>query len=214
MFQTLRLTIRQGSDVAALMMFFIITVSLFPFAVGPESAILSNIAAGVIWVTALLATMLSLGRLFQGDFEDGSLDLLVTSVHPLELIVLAKISAHWLVSSLPLILVAPVLAVALSLSLDGILILITVMIVGTPTLSLIGSIGAALTLGARHSSVLISILVLPLYIPVLIFGVSAIDATISDLTARPHLLILGAMLLAALPLAPWATAAALRQTLS
>ena len=210
----LRLALRQGSDVAVLVMFFVITVSLFPFAVGPEPGVLARIAAGVIWVTALLATMLSLERLFQSDFEDGSLDLLVMSAAPLELIVLAKVAAHWLVAGLPLIIAAPVLAVALRLPVDGFLVLVAVMVIGTPTLSLIGAVGAALTLGARRSGVLISLLVLPLYIPVLIFGVAAIDAGIAGFTARPHLLILGAMLLAALPLAPWAAATALRQALT
>ena len=210
----LRLALRQGSDVAVLVMFFVITVSLFPFAVGPEPGVLARIAAGVIWVTALLATMLSLERLFQSDFEDGSLDLLVMSAAPLELIVLAKVAAHWLVAGLPLIVAAPVLAVALRLPVDGFLVLVAVMVIGTPTLSLIGAVGAALTLGARRSGVLISLLVLPLYIPVLIFGVAAIDAGIAGFTARPHLLILGAMLLAALPLAPWAAATALRQALT
>ncbi len=199
---------------AVLVMFFVITVSLFPFAVGPEPGILARIAAGVIWVTALLATMLSLDRLFQSDFEDGSLDLLVTSSPPLELIVLAKVMAHWLVAGLPLIVAAPILAVALRLPADGFLVLFAVMAIGTPTLSLIGAVGAALTLGARRSGVLISLLVLPLYIPVLIFGVAAIDAGIAGIAARPHLLILGAMLVAALPLAPWAAATALRQTLT
>ncbi len=210
----LRLALRQGSDVAVLVMFFVITVSLFPFAVGPEPGVLARIAAGVIWVTALLATMLSLERLFQSDFEDGSLDLLVRSAAPLELIVLAKVAAHWLVAGLPLIIAAPVLAVALRLPVDGFLVLVAVMVIGTPTLSLIGAVGAALTLGARRSGVLISLLVLPLYIPILIFGVAAIDAGIAGFTARPHLLILGAMLLAALPLAPWAAATALRQALT
>lgn len=210
----LRLALRQGSDVAVLVMFFVITVSLFPFAVGPEPGTLSQIAAGVIWVTALLATMLSLDRLFQSDFEDGSLDLLVMSPLPLEFIVLAKVAAHWLVAGLPLIVAAPFLAVALRLPADGFLILIAVMAIGTPTLSLIGAIGAALTLGARRSGVLISLLVLPLFIPVLIFGIAAIDAGISGFAVRPHLLILGAMLIAALPLAPWAAASALRQSLT
>jgi heme exporter protein B len=210
----LRLALRQGSDVAVLVMFFVITVSLFPFAVGPEPVILARIAAGVIWVTALLATMLSLDRLFQSDFEDGSLDLLVMSSPPLEFIVLAKVAAHWLVAGLPLIVAAPFLAVALRLPADGFLILIAVMAIGTPTLSLIGAIGAALTLGARRGGVLVSLLVLPLFIPVLVFGVAAIDAGISGLAVRPHLLILGAMLIAALPLAPWAAATALRQALT
>lgn len=210
----LKLAMRQSSDVAVLVMFFVITVSLFPFAVGPEPGVLARIAAGVLWVIALLATMLSLDRLFQSDFDDGSLDLLVMSAPPLELIVLAKVAAHWLVAGLPLIVAAPILAVALRLPADGFLVLIAVMAIGTPTLSLIGAVGAALTLGARSSGVLISLLVLPLYIPVLIFGVAAIDAGIAGLVVRPHLLILGAMLIAALPLAPWAAATALRQALT
>lgn len=210
----LKLAMRQSSDVAVLVMFFVITVSLFPFAVGPEPGVLARIAAGVLWVTALLATMLSLDRLFQSDFDDGSLDLLVMSAPPLELIVLAKVAAHWLVAGLPLIVAAPILAVALRLPADGFLVLIAVMAIGTPTLSLIGAVGAALTLGTRRSGVLISLLVLPLYIPVLIFGVAAIDAGIAGLVVRPHLLILGAMLIAALPLAPWAAATALRQALT
>jgi len=210
----LKLAMRQGSDVAVLVMFFVITVSLFPFAVGPEPGVLTRIAAGVLWVTALLATILSLDRLFQSDFDDGSLDLLMMSAPPLELIILAKVAAHWLVAGLPLIIAAPILAIVLRLPADGFLVLIAAMAIGTPTLSLIGAVGAALTLGARRSGMLLSLLVLPLYIPVLIFGVAAIDAGIAGLAVRPHLLILGAMLVAALPLAPWAAATALRQALT
>lgn len=209
----LRLALRQGTDVAMVISFFVITVTLFPLGVGPEPNILARIAAGVVWVTALLAVMLSLERMFQSDYEDGSVDLLLLTPAPLELIVLAKITAHWLLTGFPLIVTAPVLAALMNMPGAGYGILVATMALATPTLSLIGAVGAALTLGARRGGVLISLLVLPLYIPVLIFAVAAVDAAITDLTTRPHLLILGAMLAAALPLAPWAAAAALRHSL-
>jgi len=209
----LRLALRQGTDVAMVISFFVITVTLFPLGVGPEPNILARIAAGVVWVTALLAVMLSLERMFQSDYEDGSVDLLLLTPAPLELVVLAKITAHWLLTGFPLIVTAPVLAALMNMPAAGYGILVATMALATPTLSLIGAVGAALTLGARRGGVLISLLVLPLYIPVLIFAVAAVDASITDLTTRPHLLILGAMLAAALPLAPWAAAAALRHSL-
>lgn len=209
----LRLALRQGTDVAMVISFFVITVTLFPLGVGPEPNILARIAAGVVWVTALLAVMLSLERMFQSDYEDGSVDLLLLTPAPLELVVLAKITAHWLLTGFPLIVTAPVLAALMNMPAAGYGVLVATMALATPTLSLIGAVGAALTLGARRGGVLISLLVLPLYIPVLIFAVAAVDAAITDLTSRPHLLILGAMLAAALPLAPWAAAAALRHSL-
>lgn len=209
----LRLALRQGTDVAMVISFFVITVTLFPLGVGPEPNILARIAAGVVWVTALLAVMLSLERMFQSDYEDGSVDLLLLTPAPLELVVLAKITAHWLLTGFPLIVTAPVLAALMNMPAAGYGVLVATMAMATPTLSLIGAVGAALTLGARRGGVLISLLVLPLYIPVLIFAVAAVDAAITDLTTRPHLLILGAMLAAALPLAPWAAAAALRHSL-
>lgn len=209
----LSLALRQGSDAAMVIAFFVITVTLFPLGVGPEPNVLARIAAGVVWVTALLATMLSLDRLFQSDYEDGSTDLLILAPVPLELVVLAKVLAHWMLTGLPLIITAPVLAALMNLPEGGYLVLILSMLLATPTLSLIGSVGAALALGARRGGVLISLLVLPLYIPVLIFAVGAVDASVTGLTPRPHLLILGAMLAAALPLAPWAAAAALRHSL-
>ena len=210
----LRISLRQGSDIVVVVMFFVITVALFPFGVGPEGNILARIAAGVVWVCAMLATLLSLDRMFLNDFEDGALEQLALAPLPLEAIVLAKAAAHWLVTGLPLILAAPVLATLLHMAPEGYLTLFLAMVLGTPTLSLIGAIGASLTLGARRAGVLVSVLVLPLYIPVLIFAVGAIDAASMSLTARPHLLILGAMLAGALPLAPWASAAAIRQALS
>jgi heme exporter protein B len=164
-------------------------------------------------VTALLAVMLSLERMFQSDYEDGSVDLLLLTPAPLELVVLAKVAAHWLLTGFPLIVTAPVLAALMNMPGEGYAVLIATMALATPTLSLIGAVGAALTLGARRGGVLISLLVLPLYIPVLIFAVAAVDAAITDLSTRPHMLILGAMLAAALPLAPWAAAAALRHGL-
>jgi len=207
----LRLAVRQGMDAFMAVTFFIIAGALFPLGIGPEPGVLARIAGGVIWVNALLAVLLSLDRLFQQDYEDGSLELLVLSPAPLEMTVLAKAAAHWLTTGLPLIAASPVLAILLNLPAEGYGVLLAAMLLGTPSLSLIGAVGAALSLGARRGGVLMSLLVLPLYIPVLIFGVAAVDAAILGLTVRPHLLFLGAILAAALPLAPWTAAAALRQ---
>jgi heme exporter protein B len=209
----LRLGLRHGADLAMVVSFFVLAAVLFPFGVGPEPNLLARIAAGVVWVTALLAAMLSLDRLFQADFEDGSLDQLALSPAPLAVIVLAKACAHWLTTGLPLIAVAPALGLMLHLDPAGFVPLMLAMLVGTPSLSLFGAIGAALTLGARRSGALVALLVLPLVLPVLIFGVGAVEAAVSGLGARPYLLILGALLAAALPLAPLAAAVALRQAL-
>ncbi len=209
----LRLALRQGSASSLVVTFFVLTVTLFPLGVGPELGILQRISSGVIWVAALLASMLSLDRLFQADFEDGSLDLLALSPLPLELTVVAKCCAHWLTTGLPLIVAAPILAVLLHMEAEGFVTLVAAMALGTPSLSLIGAIGAALTVGMRRGGVLLSLLVLPLYIPILIFGVGAVDAAIGGLTQEPHLLVLGAILLAAAALCPWAAAAALRLNL-
>ena len=209
----LSLALRHGRDTMTVLLFFVLTVILFPLGVGPEPVILARIASGVIWVTALLASMLSLERLFHHDYEDGSLDLLALSSVPLGAIVLVKCLAHWLTTGLPLIVVAPVLALLLNMDGAGFATLLASMALGTPVLTLIGAIGAALTLGARRGGVLLSLLVLPLYIPVLIFGVGAVDAAIFGLGARPHLMILAGLFLAALALSPWPTAAALRQAL-
>ena len=209
----LKLAFRQGMDSVMVVMFFVLAVVLFPFGVGPEPNILARIAAGVIWVAALLASMLSLERLFQIDYEDGSLELLYLSPLPMEIVVLAKVTAHWLTTALPLIAAAPILAVFMQLYTDGFGILLLALFLGTPSLSLIGAVGAALILGSRRGGVLLSLLILPLYIPILIFGVSAVDAAIADLTYRPQLLILGGMGVAALAMCPFATAAALRQAL-
>jgi heme exporter protein B len=209
----LRLAFRQGGDAAMVVGFFVLTVILFPFGVGPEPELLSRIAAGILWVTALLAALLSLERLFQADWEDGSLEALALMPLSLEAQVLAKCLAHWLVTGLPLAIMAPLLGLLLQLDSAGYPVLVASLLLGTPTLSLIGAVGASLSLGARRGGVLLSLLVLPLYIPILIFGVAGIEAAIAGLGARPHLLLLGALLAAALPLAPVAAAAALRQAL-
>jgi heme exporter protein B len=209
----LRLALRQGSDSVMVVTFFVLTVVLFPFGIGPEVNVLERVSAGVLMVTALLASMLSLDRLFQADYEDGSLELLVLTPTPLGLVVAAKMLAHWLTTGLPLMVAAPVLAVLLHMQAEGFAILLAAMALGTPILSLVGGIGAGLVLGARRGGVLLSLLILPLYVPVLIFGVGAIDAAVQGMSAKPHLLILGAMLGFALVLAPWASAAAVRQAL-
>lgn len=209
----LRLAFRQGGDVANVVAFFALAVILFPFGVGPDPDLLARIAAGVLWVTALLAALLSLERLFDADFQDGSLEALVLMPVPLEIQVLAKCVAHWLTTGLPLTIIAPLLALVLHFDAAGYPALIAALLLGTPVLSLVGAIGAALTLGARRAGVLLSLLVLPLYIPVLIFGVAASEAAALSLESRPHLLLLAALLAASLALAPWAAAAALRQAL-
>lgn len=209
----LHLAVRQGMDNMMVVMFFVLAVVLFPFGVGPEPNILARIAAGVIWVAALLASMLSLERLFQTDYEDGSLELLTLSPIALEVIVLAKIAAHWLTTGLPLIIAAPLLAVLLNMNTEGFPMLIVALLLGTPSLSLIGAVGAALILGSRRGGVLLALLILPLYIPVLIFGVSAVDAVMGGFESKAQLLILGAFLMGALPLCPWAAAAGVRQAI-
>lgn len=209
----LRLSVRHGGAAMLAVTFFVLAVTLFPLGVGPEPQTLARIGAGVLWVAALLAALLSLDRLFQADFEDGSLELLAQSPLPLPLTVLAKCLAHWLGTGLPLAVVAPVLALLLHMESAALSVLVAAMILGTPSLSLIGAVGAALTVGVRRGGVLLSLLVLPLYIPVLIFGVGAVEAAALGLTPRPHLLLLGSAFLAAAALTPWASAAALRLAL-
>lgn len=208
----LRLALRQGTDAAMVVAFFIIAIVLFPLGLGPEPKLLARIAPGLIGVTALLSAMLSLERLFQQDYEDGSLELFLINPSPLALQVCAKIVAHWLTTGLPLIAATPVLAVLLNLPTEAMPVLLLAMLLATPSLSLLGAVGASLTLGARRGGVLVSLLVLPLYIPVLIFAVSAVDALLLGQSPRPHLLLLGAILAAALPLCPLAATAALRQS--
>jgi heme exporter protein B len=207
----LRLALRQSADSLTVIAFFAIATVLFPFGVGPEAEVLSRIAAGVVWVAALLAALLSLDRVFVVDFEDGTLDQLILNGQSTVLVVLAKVLAHWLTTGVPLIIMSPVLAVTLQLPSDGYGVLVLALLLGTPTVSLIGALGAALVLGARRGGVLLSLLVLPLYIPVLIFGTAAIEATITGMPSRPMLSILAGLALIAAALCPFATAAALRQ---
>ena len=206
----LRLAMRRRSDIVSILFFFIIVVSLFPLGVGPQPELLRTLAPGVLWVAALLATMLSLPRLFADDLRDGTLEQLALAPQPLALVVIGKVVAHWLVSGLPLTLLAPVLGIQFDLDAEALTILTLSLLVGTPALSAIGAIGAALTLGVRGGGVLLSLLVLPLYIPVLIFGAGAVDATVSGIGADAHLSLLGALTLGGVFFAPWPTAAALR----
>lgn len=206
----LLLAFRRRSDVATTLFFFVIVSSLFPLGIGPEPAVLSSIAPGVLWVAALLACMLSLTRLFCTDYNDGSLEQMLLTPQPLVLLVTAKIVAHWVVCGLPVVLLAPVIGLQYALPKDALLILTFSLLLGTPALSLIGAIGAALTLGVRGSGLLIALLVLPLYIPVLIFGAGAVAATQHGMSAQAHLSLLAAFSLVALVLSPLATAAALR----
>ncbi len=208
-----RLAVRQGGDTALVLGFFILAVVLFPLGVGPEPEVLMRIAAGILWVAALLAALLSLDRLFQADYEDGGLDLIVLSPVPLELAVLAKCAAHWVATGLPLALLSPLLALVVDLDPAAFPTLVMSLLAGTPALSLIGSVAAALTLGARRQGVLLSVLVLPLYVPPLVFGAGAVAASAIGMAPRADLLILGALTLTALALCPWASAAALRLAL-
>ena len=204
---------RRRTDFLSTLFFFVIVVSLFPLGIGPELNLLRTIAPGVVWVAALLASMLALGRLFISDFHDGTLEQLLLTPQPLYLIVLGKVLALWLLSGLPLALIAPLLGIQFGLSSRTLVVLIVSLLIGTPVLGLIGSIGAALTLGLRSGGVLISLLILPLYIPVLIFGAGAIDASIAGLSPQANLSLLGALLAITLVFAPWATSAALRISL-
>ena len=209
----LLLAARKPADVATPLVFFAIVVSLFPLGVSPEPAILRTLAPGVLWVAALLATMLSLNRLFAADHADGTLELLALSPQPLAALAAAKTLAHWLTTGLPLVLLSPLLATQLYLPQEAFGALLLGLLLGTPVLSLIGAVGAALTLGLRGGGVLLSLLVLPLYTPILIFGAGAVTAAAAGLDPEAYLSLLGAFLAVALGFAPWATAAALRISL-
>jgi heme exporter protein B len=206
----LLLAMRRRADVLTTLVFFVMVVSLFPLGVGPEPEMLRKMAAGVIWVAALLSSMLSLTRMFFADYLDGTLEQMLLAPQSLSVLVLGKIVAHWMLSGLPLVLIAPVLGVQFGMSFQSLWVLVLVLLLGTPILSMIGGIGAALTLGLRGGGVLVSLLVLPLCIPVLIFGTGAIDAVNTGLTFVPHVALLGAMFLLALVFSPWVTAQALR----
>lgn len=206
----LHLAWRQGSSSGMAVAFFVIVVVLFPLGVGPELNILSRVSAGVIWVAVLLSALLSLDRLFQADFEDGSLDQFGLIPLPLEIIVAVKAAAHWIATCLPIIVASPVLAILMNMGGEGFGVMLFSLLIGTPALSFIGAIGAALTVAMRRGGVLVSILVLPLFIPTLIFGVSAIDAVLTQTVAGPNLLLLGAVTALAMALAPFAASSALR----
>jgi heme exporter protein B len=206
----LLLAMRQKSDVLNTLFFFVVVVTMVPLGIGPEPALLRDIAAGVVWVAALLAAILSLPRLFANDYADGTLEQMLLSAEPLSLIVLGKAAAHWLTTGLPLTVMAVAFGVVFDLDLTATLVLVVSLALGTPVLSLIGSIGAALTLGLRGGGVLTSLLVLPLYIPVLIFGAGAVGAAASGLDVTAYFLLLGAFALFAVVLTPWAVAIALR----
>ena len=209
----LKLAWRRRADVLSTLFFFVIVVSLFPLGIGPEMQLLRSIAPGVVWVAALLASMLSLGRVFENDYHDGTLEQMLLTPQPLYLVVLGKILAQWLVAELPLVLIAPLLGVQFGLTGNTLSILFVSLLIGTPVLSLIGSVGAALTLGLRGGGVLIALLILPLYIPVLIFGAGAVDASVIGASPEANIYLLGAALVLSLVFAPWATSAALRISL-
>ncbi|MDO8286919.1 MAG: heme exporter protein CcmB [Rhodoferax sp.] len=206
----LLMVMRRKSEVLTALFFFVIVSSLFPLGIGPEPALLRKIAPGVLWVGALLATMLGLQRMFAADHADGTLEQMAISPTPLVWLVVGKVAAHWLVSGLPLVLMAPVLGIQFDLDTGALGVLMLALLLGTPLLSLIGAIGAALTLGVRGGGVLLSLLVLPLYVPALIFGAGAVESHISGLGAGGHLSLLAALLIMAALFAPWAATAALR----
>ena len=207
----LRLVLRRPGDVGVVLAFFVVATVLVPLGIGPETNLLARIAAGVLWCAALFAALLSLERLFAADYEDGTLDLLLLAPWPLELAALAKCLAHWIVTGLPLSLLAPFLGVAFGLDGESLLALGATLLVGTPTLSLIGGLAAALTLGARKSGALLALLALPLCVPTLIFGAGAIETLAAGDGIVTHVAILAALALVALATTPWAIAAALRQ---
>lgn len=206
----LLLAMRQRGDVANVLLFFVIVVTMVPLGVGPDKDTLRLIAPGVVWVAALLSAILSLGRLFALDYADGTLEQIMLSGQPLSLAILGKIAAHWLTTGAPITLLSALLAMMFDLSSAPSATLVASLLLGTPCLSLIGAVGAALTLGLRGAGVLVTLLVLPLYVPVLIFGAGAVEVSAGGLSPQSHLLLLGGLSLAAGALAPWAIGAALR----
>ncbi|QXO18165.1 MULTISPECIES: heme exporter protein CcmB [Vibrio] len=206
----LLIAFRRQADIFNPLWFFIIVITLFPLSIGPEPGLLSRIAPGIVWVAALLSALLSLERLFRDDFQDGSLEQMMLMPVPLPVVVISKVLAHWLLTGVPLILISPLLAILLSLDLDTWLAVVLTLLLGTPTLSFIGAIGVALTVGLQKGGVLLSLLVLPLYIPILIFATSAIDAASLGMAFNGQLAIMAAMFMGALTLTPFAISAALR----
>lgn len=209
----LTLAARRRSDWLTALFFFVMVASLFPLGVGPEPEMLARIGPGVLWVAATLASLLSLSRLFEDDHRDGSLEHMVLSPEPTVLLVLGKALAHWLVYGIPLLLMAPILGLQFNLSADAILVLVFSLLLGTPILSLLGAVGAALTLGLRGGGVLLTLLILPLYVPALIFGAGAVDGVMAGTGAEAHLSLLGAFLVISFMVAPWIAAASLRVSL-
>lgn len=210
----LLIAMRNRSELANPLLFFVLVITLFPLAVGADPNLLSRISPGIIWVAALLSSMLSLDAMFRSDFEDGTLEQMLLSAHPVPVLVLAKVTAHWLVTGLPLLLVSPLLAMMLGLEESAYGVLLLTVLIGTPILSLIGAIGVALTIGLRKGGIILSLLVLPLYVPVLIFAASAVDMAAGGLSATPQISMMLAFLFLSLSLSPWATAAALRMSMS
>ena len=208
------LALRRRSEVANPLLFFILVITLFPLGIGAQPHLLQAIAPGIIWVSALLAAMLSLDSLFRSDFDDGSLEQILLSSHPASILVLAKIIAHWLVTGLPLLIVAPLLAIFLGMPTHSLGILLLTLLLGTPVLSLIGAIGVALTVGLRRGGMILSLLVLPLYVPVLIFASNAVEIAGTGLPVTAQINILISILMMATVLAPWPTAAALKMSIN
>lgn len=204
------LAARRRGDWLTAQFFFVMVTSLFPLGIGPEPAMLRSIGPGVVWVAALLACLLSLGRLFADDHRDGSLEQLLLAPYPNTVLTLGKALAHWIINGIPLLLIAPVLGIQFGLPADALGVLVLSLAIGTPILSLLGAIGAALTLGLRGGGVLITLLILPLYVPVLIFGAGAVEGTLSGTGAEAHLSLLGALLVMTLLVAPWISALAPR----
>jgi len=214
LFRDLRLALRNRHELANPLIFFVLVVTLFPLAVTPTPETLQTMAPGVIWVSALLAVLLSLDRLFKQDYDDGSLDQLMLSPNPLVILVLAKVTAHWLLTGLPLVIIAPLLGLFMSLPTEAVIVLIYSLLLGTPVLSLIGAIGVSLTVAVNRGGVLLSLIILPLYIPILIFGANAVDVAMAGLPVSGQLLFLAAVLALSVSLAPLATSVALRITAS
>ena len=208
------LAFRQRAEIVNPLLFFLIVITLFPLAIGPEPGLLARMAPGIIWVAALLSTMLGLDKLFRHDYHDGSLEQMIASPYPLSLCVLAKVFAHWTITGLPMVLMAPMFALLMNLESQALGATILTLLIGTPLLSFIGAIGAGLTVGLQKGGILMSLLVLPLYIPVLIFATSAIDTSSMSLAYGGQLAILGAMLAVACIAAPLAISSALRVSVS
>ena len=209
----LRIALRRKGDVLNVLVFFILVASLFPLGVGPEPEQLRAIAPGVVWVGALLAALLSLPRLFAADYADGTLEQMLAAPQPLAAVVLAKIAAHWLSTGLPLALAAPLIGLQYGLPAEALLVLLASLLLGTPVLSLLGAAGAALTLGARGAGALLGLLLLPLYVPVLVFGAGAVAAAMTSMDPSSHLALVGAVLAVSSLFGPWAACAALRVAL-